>query len=180
MTFEGQVAAIHRAPVESAPMLGIESAELVAGEGIVGDRYAAGTGHYSSRPHIDRQITLIESEVLEALRRDHDVELRPEEHRRNLTTIGVPVGHLVGSYFVVGSCVLYGGRLNVPCAYLQDLLGKPVFRPLVHRSGINARIIVGGTISTGDLITPVDRAELDPTLVAANEQTPIEPAPEVI
>ncbi|MDG2113276.1 MAG: MOSC domain-containing protein [Actinomycetota bacterium] len=161
-------------------MVDLTSAELIAGEGIEGDRYATGSGHYSSRPHIDRQITLIESEVLEALARDHNVELRPEEHRRNLTTTGVPVGHLVGTYFSVGPCVLYGGRLNVPCAYLQTLLDKQVFRPLVHRSGLNARIVIGGTIRRGDLITPIDRSTLDPELVAANEQTPIEPAPEVI
>ncbi|MCP5026890.1 MAG: MOSC domain-containing protein [Actinomycetia bacterium] len=180
MSFEGHVTSIHRAPVGSAPMVGLDRAELVAGEGITGDRYALGSGHYSSRPHVDRQITLIESEVLDALRRDHDVDLRPEEHRRNITTAGVPVNHLVGSYFRVGSCVLYGGRLNVPCAYLQELVDKRVFRPLVHRSGLNARIIIGGSVAPGDPIGPVDRADLDPGLVAANERTPVEPAPEVI
>ena len=180
MSFEGHVTAIHRAPQGSAPMVALEAADLVAGVGIAGDRYATGTGHYSARPHIDRQITLIESEVLDALRRDHDVELRPDEHRRNLTTVGVPVSHLVGAYFAVGPCVLYGGRLNIPCGYLQDLVGKPVFRPLVHRSGLNARIIIGGSISTGDPVTPVDRGDIDPELVAANEQVPVEPAPEVI
>lgn len=180
MGFEGQVTSIHLAPAGSAPMVELERAELVAGEGIVGDRYALGTGHYSSRPHIDRQVTLIESEVLEALRRDHGVGLHPDEHRRNITTLGVPVGHLVGAYFAVGPCVLYGGRLNVPCAYLDGLVGKSVFRPLVHRSGLNARIIIGGAIGPGDPITPVDRADIDPGLAARNEQTPVEPAPEVI
>jgi len=180
MGFEGQLSSIHRASAASAPMEELASVELIAGQGLDGDRYALGTGHYSSRPHIDRQVTLIESEVLEALRRDHGIELRPEEHRRNLTTSGVPVGHLVGAYFTVGSCVLYGGRLNVPCAYLATLLGKPVFRPLVHRSGLNARVVVGGTISQGDPVTLIDRGDVEPELVAANEQTPIEPAPEVI
>ncbi len=161
-------------------MAELDHAELVAGRGIVGDRYALGTGHYSSRPHIDRQVTLIESEVLEALVRDHNLDLRPEEHRRNITTVGVPVNHLVGRYFSVGTCVLYGGRLNVPCSYLQDLLGKRVFRPLVHRSGLNARIIIGGIVSPNDAITPMDRADLDSELVRDNENTPVEPAPEVI
>jgi len=43
---------------------------LVAGVGIDGDRYATGLGTYSTRPHIDRQVTLIEVEVLEAIARD--------------------------------------------------------------------------------------------------------------
>lgn len=178
--FEGRVQSIHRAPAGSAPMEELVEATLVAGEGIAGDRYATGTGHYSGRPHVDRQVTLIEAEVLNALQRDHDVVLRPDEHRRNVTTSGVPVGHLVGTYFSLGSCVLYGGRLNVPCAYLDGLVGKPVFRPLVHRSGLNARILVGGIVRPGDSVLPVERETISGELVAANEQTPVEPAPEVI
>ncbi len=180
MTFEGQVTSIHIAPVGSAPMQPLEAATLIAGYGIEGDRYALGVGHYSSRPHLDRQVTLIEVETLEALRRDHDVDLLPVEHRRNITTVGVPLNHLVGAYFAVGSCVFYGGRLNVPCAYLEGLVAKRVFRPLVHRSGLNARIVLGGTVAPGDVIRPIDRADLDSGLVADNEQTPVEPAPEVI
>lgn len=180
MSFEGRVGSIHIAPAGSEPMVELDEAVLMAGEGIRGDRYAMGTGHYSSRPHLDRQITLIEAEVLEALARDHGVELEPEEHRRNVTTVGVPVGHLVGAYFTMGSCLLYGGRLNVPCSYLEKLVEKRVFRPLVHRSGLNARIIIGGTLSPGDHIRPADLTEVDPRLLAANEQTPVEAAPEVI
>ncbi len=52
--------------------------------------------------------------------------------------------------------MLEGGRLNTPCAYLDDLLQKKVYRALVHRSGLNCRIIEGGTIIRGDPITPID------------------------
>lgn len=179
MGFDGHVVSIHTTAEAAAPMVGLDRAELVAGEGITGDRYAMGRGHYSIRPHIDRQVTLIESEVLEALARDHGIDLMPDEHRRNITTAGVPVNHLVGQYFAIGPCVLYGGRLNVPCSYLQDLVGKRVFRPLVHRSGLNARIIVGGTVTPGDEITSVDPGDLEAQLVEDNERTPVEPAPEV-
>jgi MOSC domain-containing protein YiiM len=89
----------------------------------------------------------IEAEVLEALGRDRGIELAPHEHRRNLTTRGVPLGHLVGQNFRIGECVLYGGRLNVPCLYLENLTGKKVFKPLLNRSGLNCRIIVGGMVT---------------------------------
>jgi len=95
---------------------------LVAGIGLEGDRYATRLGTYSKNHHIDRQATLIEVEALEALARDRRVMLAPHEHRRNLTTRGVPLNHLVGQYFRLGDCVLYGGRLNVPCLYLEHLL----------------------------------------------------------
>ena len=178
--FRGVVESVHVAHAASEPMRDLDEAALLAGVGIDGDRYATESGTYSDRPHIDRQITLIESETLDALARDHDVVLHPDEHRRNLTTRGVPLAHLVGRYFRVGECVLYGGRLNVPCKYLEELLGKRVFRPLIHRSGLNARVIVGGTIRPGDPIDPISPTALDPALVARNEVHGLEPPPEVV
>src|SRR5512135_211832 len=135
-------------------MRALAEARLIADVGIEGDRYATRTGTYSVRHHADRQVTLIEFETLEALVRDHGIELAAHEHRRNLTTRGVPLNHLVGRKFRVGECVLYGGRLNVPCQYLEDLLGKKVFKPLLNRSGLNCRIVAGGIVRPGDVIEP--------------------------
>jgi len=160
-------------------MHALDNARLVAGIGIAGDRYAERTGKYSSSHHIDRQVTLIESETLDALARDHRVELTPSEHRRNFTTRAVALNHLVGRYFRVGECVLYGGRLNVPCRYLEDLLGKKVFKPLLNRSGLNARVIVDGTVRVGNPIVPIDADEVDPALRAVNEAQALVPPPEV-
>jgi len=152
---------------------------LVPRVGIDGDRYATGLGTYSTRPHIDRQVTLIEVEVLEAIARDRGIALAPNEHRRNLTTRGVPLGHLVGQYFHVGDCVLYGGRMNVPCLYLENLLGKKVFKPLINRSGLNCRIVLGGMIRRHQRIEWCDPTSLDISMRLANEATPLEAPPEV-
>ncbi|MGH8745046.1 MAG: MOSC domain-containing protein [Burkholderiales bacterium] len=160
-------------------MRALAEARLVAGTGIEGDRYATRTGTYSIRHHIDRQITFIEQETLDALARDHGIELAPHEHRRNLTSRGVPLNHLVGRYFRVGECVLYGGRLNVPCRYLEDLLGKKVFKPLINRSGLNCRVVRGGVLRPGMAIEPCDSVALDPALRSANEAVALEPPPEV-
>jgi len=156
----------------------LSQAQLVAGIGLEGDRYATRLGTYSNRHHIDRQATLIEVETLEALARDRGVELAPHEHRRNLTTRGVPLNHLVGQYFRIGDCVLYGGRLNVPCLYLENLLAKKVFKPLLNRSGLNCRIIVGGLIRAHDRIDWCDPNSLDPYVRLANEATPLERPPD--
>jgi len=158
-------------------MESLDTAHLVAGVGIEGDRYATRTGTYSTKHHIDRQVTLIEAETLEALARDHRIELAPEEHRRNLTTRGVPLNHLVGRYFHIGECVLFGGRLNVPCRYLEDLVRKKVFKPLLNRSGLNCRIVVGGVIRPADAVTPCDPGSIDPRTREANDAIPLEPAP---
>lgn len=153
--FTGALLAIHIAPEASAPMEERDAARLIEGVGIEGDRYATARGTYSHKPHADRQVTLIEIETLDALARDHGIALAPHETRRNLTTAGVPLSHLVGRQFRIGEVVLVGGRLNVPCQYLEDLLGKRVFKPLIHRSGLNCRIVKGGTIRPGETIRPL-------------------------
>ena len=151
MTWQGKLLHIHIAPTAGAAMQALDTANLVAGVGIEGDRYATGQGRYSSIPDI-REITLIESETLEALSRDHEIDLGPGMHRRNLTTLGVPLNHLVGREFAVGAAVLLGGRLNTPCRYLEKVTGKTVYPHLKHRSGLNCRILVGATIKAGDVI----------------------------
>ena len=153
MKFEGALLSIHISPAGGEPMRALDEATLVEGIGIEGDRYATGKGFYSEMPDI-REVTLIDEETLIALKRDHDIELLPHEHRRNLTTRRVPLNHLVGRRFLVGTTILEGGRLNVPCKYLESLLNKKVYVPLLNRSGLNCRIIRGGVIKAGDRITP--------------------------
>lgn len=157
----GELLHIHVAPAASYEMEELEQAELVAGRGIVGDRYYLGTGTYSPKPDI-REVTLIEVEALDALAandppmQEKPITLDPADHRRNLTTHGVPLNHLVGKRFRVGDVILRGGRLNFPCKYLEELLGEPVYLPLYNRSGLNCTIERGGVIRRGDRITPLD------------------------
>jgi MOSC domain-containing protein YiiM len=152
---------IHIAPSASYEMEEVESAECVAGRGIVGDRYYNGTGTYSPKPDV-REVTLIEQEALDALSRNDPplqggpILIEPRDHRRNLTVRGVPLNHLVGRRFRVGEVILRGGRLNFPCKYLEELLGKPVYLPLYNRSGLNCSIERGGRIRIGDIIQPIE------------------------
>jgi MOSC domain-containing protein YiiM len=161
MSWSGRLLHIHIAERASLQMQELVEARLIAGRGIEGDRYFTGTGTYSPKPDV-REVTLIEMEVLEAIARGdppalgEKVTIAPGEHRRNLTTRGVPVNHLVGKRFKVGEAVLIGGRLNYPCRYLERLLGRPVYDALLNRSGLNCRIERGGIIRKGDPITSFD------------------------
>ena len=152
----GAVAHLHLTARAFLPMRPQSSIELVAGRGIVGDRYMIGTetGYYSEKPEEGRQVTLFESEALEAIRRDYRIEFAPEEHRRNITTVGVPLNWLVGLRFRIGSCLVEATRLSIPCRHIEQILDKPVFDPMVHRSGLNCRILEGGTVRVGDVIRP--------------------------
>lgn len=159
--FRGKLLHIHIAPSASYEMEELLEAECVAGRGIVGDRYFDGAGTYSPKPDV-REVTLIEQESLDALSRndpplqEQPLTIEPRDHRRNLTVIGVPLNHLVGRRFRVGDVILRGGRLNFPCKYLEELLGKPVFLPLYNRSGLNCGIERSGIIRPGDTIELIE------------------------
>jgi MOSC domain-containing protein YiiM len=155
--WEGRVKSLHSCAAKSEPLGTKEKLVCLAGVGIEGDRYALGTGHYSHKPEVGRQITLFETETLEALARDWDITLKPEEARRNVVTKGAPLNHLVGRQFRIGDdVVLEGMRLSTPCQYLEDLLRlKSLFKAMINRSGLNCRIVTGGTILGGDAIGPV-------------------------
>ena len=127
---------------------------LEAGVGVVGDRYAARIGFYSDLHHEGRQVTLFESEALQAIERDYKISLAPTDHRRNITTQGVPLNHLVGRRFTVGDTLLEGVMLSVPCRHIEQVTGKEVFNSMVHRSGLMARILRGGPVRVGDAIRP--------------------------
>ncbi|WP_458094501.1 MOSC domain-containing protein [Roseomonas sp. WA12] len=152
--WNGVVSHLHITPRAFLPMQAQQAIELVAGEGIVGDRYRIGTetGFYSEKPEDGRQITLFEAEVLETILRDYKMEILPEEHRRNVTTTGVPLNQLVGKRFRLGECLVEATRLSIPCRHIEEILGKPVFDPMVHRSGLNCRILEGGTLRVGDTV----------------------------
>lgn len=153
--WQGRVVEIYIAEAAGVEMHALDRAHLIAGVGIEGDRYATHRGHYSHLWHPDRQVTLIADEVLHAIEHEAGIVLERAETRRNLITSGVLLNDLVGTTFAVGETVLFAGRLNVPCRYLERLIDKAVFNPLVGRSGLNCRIIRGGMIRPGDSIVPL-------------------------
>lgn len=130
-------------------MVSVQDARAVPGRGLEGDRYCTGRGHYSSRPSEGgREITLIEIEAVEAL----DVKITPAETRRNVATQGVPLNHLVGATFRIGTVRLRGTRLCEPCKHLERLTTPGVMKGLIHRGGLRAQILTEGTIRVGYIV----------------------------
>ncbi len=155
ITWCGVITHLHITPRGSLPMKGFESLNLIAGIGIEGDRYASEEGFYSDRPEAGRQITLFEIEALEAIKRDYDIDFEPHEHRRNVTLRGVPLNHLVGKQFRLGQAVLEATRLSTPCRHIEEVTGKEVFNPMLHRSGLNCMIIESAIVKVGDQVMPL-------------------------
>jgi MOSC domain-containing protein YiiM len=155
-TASGVVEAIHIAPAGGAPMVSLDRVAAIARVGLEGDRYASRSGQWSADPRVDRDITLIEAEVLDDLAATDGIALAPGETRRNVTTRGIRLNDLVGRRFRVGDAVCEGTRLCEPCQYLTDHVGKPILRPLTHRAGLRAHIVEGGEIAVGAEVTALD------------------------
>ena len=157
---DGRVEAIYIGPDTAGPLGEVPEVEAVAGKGLVGDRKhwdALGEG---KREEPGRNITLIEAEALEALAEEHGIELGPGESRRQIITRGARLNPLVGKHFLVGEVECVGIELCEPCAHLQSLTQPGVMRGLVHRGGLRADILKGGTIRPGDAVREIsDRAE---------------------
>jgi MOSC domain-containing protein YiiM len=149
MTDDGRVEAIHIATAKGAPMTAVDRVRALPDVGLEGDRYATRNGNWSPDPNVDRDITLIEAEVIEDLAATDGIVLAPGESRRNVTTRGIRLNELVGQRFRVGDVECIGMRLCEPCQYLTDLLAKPILKPLVHRAGLRAKILTSGEITVG-------------------------------
>src|SRR5882672_9605126 len=154
MAGQGTVVALHVAPAGAAPMRSVTSAQAVGGRGLAGPRYYNQLGTYSNQAGSGRDVTLIEIEAIDGLKRDYEVQLDPGQSRRNIVTRGIALNHLVEQEFRIGDVVLRGMRLCEPCAHMEKLTVKGAMRGLIHRGGLRAEIIKGGTIRIGDRILP--------------------------
>lgn len=149
----GLVAGILVARAAEADLMPVETTEAIAGRGLVGDRYERGEGTFSA-PGRGYELTLVEAEVLD------EIGLPWPDARRNIVTTGISLNGLVGRRFRIGQVECVGRRLAEPCAHLERLVRPGLLRPLVHRGGLRADILAGGTISTGDEIAATADQEL--------------------
>lgn len=155
MNAKGRIAAIFVAAEATAPMQPHDEIRVMAGRGLAGDRYAKSAGTWSESAedhHPKRQVTFIESEAIVAVRRDTGIDLDASDTRRNIVTTGVALNHLVGREFEVGGIRFRGISLCEPCSHVEEVSGKPIRKPLVHRGGLNAEALSDGLIRIGHVL----------------------------
>ena len=136
-------------------MQSVEEVRAISGKGLEGDRYSNQTGTFS-KPQPDRELTLIEAEAIEAMRRELNVDYGLADSRRNIVTRGVPLNHLVGREFWIGNVKARGLRLCEPCSHLQKLSHEKVLPGLVHRGGLRAQVLSEGLIRVGETVKESD------------------------
>jgi MOSC domain-containing protein YiiM len=143
----GTVESIHITSAEGGPLSRVQAADVVAGRGIVGDRYAFDGGR---SPLPGESLTLIEAEAIEAVLDEHGIDMRDGRSRRQVTTRGIALNDLVGKEFRVGELRCVGVELCEPCKGLERMTEKGVIKALVHRGGLRADVLEGGRIAVGD------------------------------
>jgi steroid delta-isomerase-like uncharacterized protein len=153
---QARVVSISMASAAAVPTQTVESAKAIAGKGLEGDRYFSHEGTYSAEPIPGREVTLIECEAVDALNAKLGTAFTPGEMRRNIATRGIALNHLVGRDFRVGEVLLRGIRLCEPCAHLESLTREGVLKQMLHRCGLRADILEGGTIRPDDAIALLD------------------------
>jgi MOSC domain-containing protein YiiM len=153
------VIALCYAPEKSAPMCAAAAVEVIAGSGIVGDRFFG-----RKQRHPGQNITLIEAEEINAFNARTGKSLADTDPRRNIITQGVRLNELVGRVFAIGTATFRGVELCEPCSTLARYLAgsnlpkKDFIREFTHRCGLRADIISSGTLRVGDAVLPADVA----------------------
>ena len=99
----GRIEAIYTAPAEALPVIRRTQVHARPSVGLDGDRYTLGTGFWSRDHKVSRDVTLIEAEVIEALRDERGGLFDHGSFRRNIVTRGVRLTELIGKRFRIES-----------------------------------------------------------------------------
>ena len=152
----GFVQGIFFAPEGGAEMQSVQAATALEGCGLEGDRYCAGTGHWSRFGRVC-EVTFIAAEDLDDIERETGVGVKNGEHRCNVVTRGISLKALRrGKRFCVGEVGFEYRRPRSVCRHIERLTEPGMTQALKGRGGICASVIENGTVRVGDEI------EVDP------------------
>ncbi len=149
----------------------VSRAEVRAGYGVVGDRYAGRAAHR------DAALTVLAVESLEALAAELGVPpVDPLLARRTVVLRGAEVEALRGVEFALdcgeGVVRLRGGRPANPCAWLDVVLAPGAHRGLRGRGGVRCAALSDGALRVGPAVLHA-AVELD----AARAGAAVRPVP---
>jgi MOSC domain-containing protein YiiM len=155
----GRLEAIVLRPARETPAVLVESVLALAGRGLAGDRSAEGPatvpgGHA-------RQVTLIQAEHLPLLARWMGLEhVDALGLRRNLVVSGFNLLSARSPFSAQPVRVKIGAEVEIeitgpcdPCAKMEALLGPGGLNAMRGHGGVTARIVSGGRLALGDIVT---------------------------
>ncbi|WP_250444443.1 MOSC domain-containing protein, partial [Actinotalea sp. C106] len=122
-----------------------DQVEVVAGQGLVGDRF------YGKAAHMDAAVTLFAVEALEAIADELGAgPFDPLLPRRNVVLRGAELAPLVGEEILLeqdgGSVRLRVGRPANPCAWMDRVLAPGAHAAMRGRGGVRCRPLTSGPL----------------------------------
>lgn len=121
-----------------------ERFDLVAGAGIVGDRY------FNHKPDFKGQITFFDwavyQEVMEHFRLP---SLAPSAFRRNALIAGIDLNSLIGKTFTIGGVTYSGSEEAAPCYWMNEACADGVHKFLKGKGGLRCRVKSAGPLFLG-------------------------------
>ncbi|MFG1635284.1 MOSC domain-containing protein [Pseudonocardia alni] len=136
-----RVLALHVAAGRGAPMHDVERVEVVAGSGVVGDRYF-GTRH--------RHVSVQSRDELDAAADALGAPVPSGGTRRTVTVDHGTVPTTPGTLLRLGDVELEVVRRAAPCRVMETAVGPGARRALHDRGGAVCRVLTSGAIAVGD------------------------------
>ena len=125
----------------------VNSVELIANKGIVGDRYFKDFSDPMS------QLTLIESENIDDYNKRYNWNIHYLDFRRNIVTKDIKLNDYIDKKILIGKVEVEVIDLCRPCRFLQEKLNKNnIIKEFLRKGGLRCRILSSGNIKIGDLI----------------------------
>ena len=129
------------------PIKEVNSIEVLANKGIVGDR------HFNDFNDPYNQLSLIESENIDEYNIKFGLNIPYINFRRNIITKGIQLNDLIGKKLKVGNVELEGIELCRPCRHLTEMLNqKNILKEFMRKGGLRCQILSSSKISIGDKI----------------------------
>ncbi len=129
------------------PIKEVNSIEVLANKGVVGDRHF----HDFNDPY--SQLSLIESENIDEYNVKFGLDIPYVDFRRNIVTKGIQLNDLIGKKFKIGKVELEGVELCRPCRHLTEMLDqKNILKEFMRKGGLRCEIKSSSSIKIGDKI----------------------------
>ena len=129
----------------------VDSIEVLANKGVVGDR------HFDDYNDPYCQLSLIESENIDYYNTKFGLNIPYLDFRRNIITKGLKLNDLVGKKLLIGNVKVEGIDLCRPCRHLTEMLNQDnILKEFLRRGGLRCQILSSSNISVGDKISIID------------------------
>ncbi|MGM0448688.1 MAG: MOSC domain-containing protein [Methanobacteriota archaeon] len=159
----GAVDALVTAPESGAPPVRRDAVDIRP-DGVAGDRYRSGDGHFQ----VDAcAVTLVAAEALAAVSEETGIHVTDGRHRRNVVVdgFGAEMDALLDATVAVGDALLRPIRRRPPCAHVEDLAGEDgLASALRNRGGLCCDVVEPGRVAVGDAVRI---REVDPRTAGA-------------